>query len=730
MPPAALAAQNALALDERLAGVVERVTFHSDQTGFGVLQVRARGYRRLVTVVGHVAIVAVGEFVEARGAFAQDPSHGVQFRADELAVSMPTGVDDLRRFLGSGLIKGIGPALAGRLVASFGTRVLDVIENHPDELARVHGIGIARAQVIAEAWREHRALRTIAAFLREHGIGGALLTRIYRLYGREAVAVITEDPYRLTVDIPGFAFAAADRIARRLAVAPEAALRLKAGVASVVADAVEEGHCGLPRDEAIERATALLGVRTVELEPVVEAQCAAGELVADTVEGRACLFPRGLYGAEMYVAARLGELAQGSLPWGDLKPEAAVARAESALGVALSDSQRAALAEACRSKVLVVTGGPGVGKTTLVRGLLHLAGERHVPVALCAPTGRAARRLAAVTGLQAKTIHRLLGAVDGDVRRGPEAPLDCGLLVLDEASMVDVRLMTALLRALPDHAALVVVGDVDQLPSIGPGQVLADIIRSGCVPVARLDEVFRQEQESRIITAAHAINRGEAPDLERRPDSDFHFVDAAGPDEVMAKIVTLARDRIPGRFGLDPVRDIQVLCPVNRGALGAHRLNRDLQVVLNPGGGPALSRGGWSFSAGDKVMQVRNDYDRDVSNGELGLVRAVDLQGGDLTVAFDERVVAYAQAELDELQLAYATTIHKAQGSEFPAVIIPVVPQHATMLRRSLLYTAVTRGSRVVVLVGHRGTLFQAVSEGETSSRCTRLEEWLRTMQG
>ncbi|MBQ0820334.1 ATP-dependent RecD-like DNA helicase [Microvirga sp. HBU67558] len=718
------ASQDALTLTEHLVGSIERVTFHNDESGFCVLRVKARGHRKPVAVVGHAPSVAIGEVVEASGEWLHDRNHGVQFRAAELRTTAPTTAEDLQRFLGSGLLKGVGPAVAQRLIASFGSRILDVIEKKPHELTRVHGIGMAKALGIGEAWAEHRALKDIAAFLNAHGIGGFLLARIYRAYGVGAIDIIKANPYRLALDLPGFEFSLADQVAMRLAFEPTADIRLQAGLATVLSDAVKEGHSGLSVDEILRQASALLTVPTDRLLPVLDAQCAAGQLVADELDGPRRIFLKSLYGAELFIAQRLKEVAQGFHPWRGLDPAQVIAETEAATGVSYSASQREALIASCEAKVLVVTGGPGVGKTTLIRSLTHLCAKHQLQVALCAPTGRAAKRLAESTGFSAKTVHRLLEASEGGFRRNAKAPLDCNLLVVDEASMLDIRLMAALLRALPDEACLLLVGDVDQLPSIGPGQILSDIIDSGTVPVVHLREVFRQERESRIITVAHAINRGIVPDLSHQPDSDLYFVEADTPADAIAKMTILMRDRIPRKFGLDPVRDVQVLCPMNRGRLGTHMLNGELQQIFNPPGTESLHRAGWVYGPGDKVMQVRNDYERDVYNGEVGIVREVDRDHGELTVAFDDRLVVYTLRELDELALAYAVTIHKAQGSEYAAVIIPVASQQASMLRRKLLYTGVTRASRLVVMVGSRAALAQAVTH-EDEPRLSRLRNWL-----
>lgn len=718
---------------ELLSGTVERVTFHHDTSGFCVLRVQARGHRDLVTVVGHAAAVSPGEHVQASGTWVTDRTHGRQFRATYLTSAAPETPDGIERYLASGLLRGVGPHFARRLVQAFGTGVFDVIEQTPARLRDVPGIGPQRAARIVEGWQAQRNVREIMVFLHAHGVGTSRAVRIHKTYGADAIALIKADPYRLARDIRGIGFLSADRIARSLGIETTAIIRVRAGCSHVLLEALDEGHAGLPREEATSRAARLLEVDAALVDEALALEIAEGRLVADVVGDLPCVFLASLHAAERVIAQRLLALSSGAVPWAPIDADRAIDWVEKRLEFELAPQQREALRLAVARKVLVITGGPGVGKTTLVNAILRVLGARSVRPALCAPTGRAAKRLTETTGSAAKTIHRLL-EIDphsGRFRRDERQPLDNDLVVVDETSMVDIPLMHALLRAVPARAAVIFVGDVDQLPSVGPGQVLADLIESERVPVVRLTEVFRQAAASRIVLASHRINAGLMPDLSvPSGPSDFYFVDAADADDAARKVVEVVRARIPQRFGLDPRRDVQVLCPMNRGSSGARTLNVELQQALNPGAQPRVERFGYTYAPGDRVMQTENDYDREVYNGDLGRVVGVDPVAEVVTVDFDGHVVEYAFGELDQVVLAYATTIHKAQGSEYPAVVVPLTTQHFTMLQRRLVYTAVTRGKKLVVLVGQKKALAMAVRGGTALRRWSKLREWLVSASG
>jgi exodeoxyribonuclease V alpha subunit len=645
-----------------------------------------------------------------------------------MRTSAPTSIDGIEKYLGSGMIRGIGPVYAKKMIQAFGEKVFDIIEAEPDRLREVAGIGQVRAKRITEGWAEQKIIREIMVFLHSHGVGTARAVRIFKTYGSDAIQVMTENPYRLASDIRGIGFKTADAIAVKLGIEKTAMIRVRAGISYALTEAMDEGHCGLPTEELVPLAVKLLEVDKELVLTALNLELGGGTVIADTVGETACIFLGGLYRAEQIIAERLLRLINGKLPWPYIDPDKALPWIERKTGLSLAESQITAIRLALLSKVLVITGGPGVGKTTIVNSILRILAAKGMDLLLCAPTGRAAKRLTEATGFEAKTIHRLLevNPMTGGFKRGSDNPLDCDLLVVDETSMVDVMLMQALMRATPDNAALLIVGDIDQLPSVGPGQVLADIIASGAVPVVRLTEVFRQAAQSKIVTSAHQINRGVIPDLSRpEGESDFYFVQADDPESAVPKIVDLVKTRIPQRFGLDPIRDIQVLCPMNRGGVGARSLNIELQAALNPAGEHKVERFGWTFAPGDKVMQIENDYDKEVYNGDIGYVDDVDPDDDKLTASFDGRTVTYGFGELDTLVPAYAATIHKSQGSEYPAVVIPILTQHYTMLQRNLLYTGITRGKRLVVLVGQKKAIAIAVKNVAGRRRWSKLDEWL-----
>ncbi len=707
-------------LADGVAGMVERVTFHNEETGFSVLRVKVRGKRDLVTVVGNVAGINAGEWVTAEGVWVQDREHGLQLKADFLKSSAPTSREGIEKYLGSGLIKGIGPVYARKLVEKFDENVFSIIDGFSARLEEVPGIGRERRLKIKAAWAEQKVVREIMVFLHSNGVSTSRAVRIYKTYGEAAIETVRANPYALARDIRGIGFQTADAIAQKLGIPRDSMIRAKAGLAHVLAEAMNSGHCGLPKELLIEKSVPLLGVDGAVIHEALERLLLDKELIAD----ESLIYLPALRAAEREIAARLRGLAARAASYPEISLEKSVSWVQEKTGKELAASQVEALRRAITSRVLVITGGPGVGKTTLVNAILLILRAKKIACLLCAPTGRAAKRLGETTGLEAKTIHRLLEFLpDGGFARGPDRPLDCDLLVADEASMIDVPLFSKLLRALPEKAHLLLVGDVDQLPSVGPGAALGDIIRSGAVPVVRLTEIFRQAAGSRIITSAHKINAGSLPDLVGDPGSDFFFIEREEAEAIQTTILDLVKSRIPKKLGCDAIRDIQVLCPMNRGSLGARQMNALLQEELNPGrdGESAADSFGTRFRLRDKVIQTRNNYDKSVFNGDIGRIVGIDEAEREVVIAFDGREVAYDFSELDEISAAYAITIHKSQGSEFPAVVLPLAMQHYLLLQRNLLYTGLTRGKQFVVIVGQKKALSTAIRNGRAAERYSAL---------
>ncbi len=704
-----------------LRGAVDRVVYQSAESDYTVLRVTLEDTSQQVVVVGNFASVQPGETVSCKGDWVLHPQYGRQFKAAEYELRPAQTVSGIQKYLSSSFVHGIGDKLAQRIVKRFGTDTLTILEKSPDRLAEVPGIGRKKLSDVRKALERQKGARAALIFLQEHGLGPVTAAKVFRAYGGATVAVIRENPYRMISDVSGVGFKTADRLAGKLGIDASSPFRIQAGVVHALLEATDDGHVYLPRRELRTCAGKLLRTTSTAVDEQIDQLVASRGLISEDFPDRPVYAPH-LYEAEVETARKLRTILKAppsTLPSSALpEPQEPrkLAQAE------LSGEQQNAIRLAVSEKCIVVTGGPGVGKTTTIRGLLALARRCGLTFLLCAPTGRAAKALSQIAGADAKTIHRLLrfNPALSLFEHNAQNPLPADLIVVDEASMIDILIMRSLLDAIPAGARLVLVGDVDQIPPVGPGNPLSEIIASGKVPVVRLTELFRQARESLIVQNAHRINRGKMPLFETHPDGDFYFIEQEDPDAVVSTVLQLCCERIPRRFSLHPLRDVQVLVPLHKGTVGVDNLNRVLQRALNPSA-VALKAGSREFRLGDKVMQLKNNYSKEVYNGDIGFVESVNRIDGLVTVSMGNRSISYSMEELDELMTAYAISVHKSQGSEYPAVVVPILPRHFPLLQRNLLYTAVTRAKRLLVMIGSKKAVAMAVSNDRVARRCSRL---------
>lgn len=705
---------------EHLRCVVERITYQSEENGYAVLKCRAKNYNDLVAVVGTMPDAHVGSVLSLEGTWKVDSKYGRQFQVEKWEETLPATVYGIEKYLGSGLIKGVGPKFAKRIVQKFGKDTLDVIEETPDLLIEVEGIGRVRVERIKTSWQEQKEIKNIMLFLQSHEVSTSHATKIFKQYGADSINVVKENPYRLADDIWGIGFKTADTIARKLGIEKDRFIRLRSEILYTLNKLSENGHCYARRDQLISTATELLEVESPELEMTLDEMIRVEDVKLD---GEAIYLPP-FYFSEVGCARRLLKILNAPRSV-SVDVERVMKQIAAESKISYDEVQLEAIRMAVSSKVMVLTGGPGTGKTTTTLGIISAYKQAGCKILLAAPTGRAAKRLSETTGMEAKTIHRLLEYKPPEgYQKNEEEPLEGDVMILDECSMIDIMLMYNLLKALPDSMTLIMVGDTDQLPSVGAGNFLKDIIDSRRIPVTELTRIFRQAQGSRIIMNAHRINEGKPLDMRGGKDSDFFFVDIDTNEEVVDRLVKYCSVNLPRYYHVDSLRDIQVLTPMQRTEVGAANLNQVLQQAMNPTG-PALRRGGTFYRVRDKVMQIRNDYDKDVFNGDIGTISYVDLEERELKVDFEGRTVDYDVTELDELVLAYATTIHKAQGSEYPIVVMPISMSHFAMLQRNLLYTGVTRAKKILVLLGEKRAVYYAIKNEKTAERNTKLAERL-----
>jgi len=725
-------------IGDKIEGVIEQIVYRNDESGFFVARLKVPARLNPVTVTGNLVAVAEGESIRCTGAWMEHPRFGRQFRVETFEAVAPSTEAGIVRYLSSGMVKGIGPKLAARIVQRFGKETMDVIDRRPERLREIPGIGERRVTDIARAWNDQKEVREIMVFLRSYGVGAARAAKIHARYGNETVALIKKNPYRLCEEIFGIGFRTADKIALNMGVEADAASRIRAAVSYLLEQAAEEGHLCLPRDVLLRRAVEELGCRPELVEDQIAARCDDGSLVIDEKqvppflreeeEDLRHVYLRRLHDAEIRAARRLGKLKHAAKVTRSIDFVKALRWAESKAGFRLEETQAEAVRAALTEPVAVITGGPGVGKTTIIRQIAAILDRKGLAIALAAPTGRAAKRLSEATGFPASTIHRLLKFKPREFafEHHSRNPLPCDVLIMDEASMVDVPVAEKLLDALPDSAKLILVGDADQLPPVGPGDFLRAMIESGRFPVVRLGKLFRQSESGGINAAAHAVNVGCLPEFTAAgQEGEIYFIDQPDGEKTARMVVKLVKERIPARFGFDSRRDVQVLTPMHRGPAGTESLNVLLKDALNPGAARITSFGR-SFSPGDKVMQVRNNYDKDVFNGDIGFVEDADQEKGEMTVRIDNRLVTFTMDNLDDLVHAWCVSVHKSQGCEFPVVVLPLLTQHFMLLKRNLLYTGMTRARNLLVIVGAHKARRIAVGNDSLSERYSLLENRMK----
>ena len=720
-----------------LQGQIERITYSNDENGYTIAKVKVQGHRGLVTVVGNLMAPIPGEIIKMDGEWVNHPRYGEQFKVDRYKSLVPASVYGIQKYLGSGLIKGIGPVMAKRIVERFGKETLDVIEKEIEKLAEVDGIGEKRIGMIQQAWEDQKEIREVMIFLQTHEVGSGYAAKIFKQYGNRSIMVVKENPYRLATDIFGIGFLTADRIAEKLGFSRDSELRAEAGILYVLNQLADEGHVYYPYEPLVQKCQEILGVDQGVIVKAMSVIAESRMIVIDDLkkdvddfrENNKAVYLAKFYLSETSIVTRMKTLIRTPKSIRNIDFDKAIKWVQQHLPITLAEKQREAIQCAVENKVMIITGGPGTGKTTIINAILKVFSRINIKIMLAAPTGRAAKRMSEATGHAAKTIHRLLeySIQKGGFQKNELSPLNCDLMIIDEASMIDTILMHHLLKAIPPGTTFILVGDVNQLPSVGAGNVLKDIIASGEMQIVELNEIFRQARESLIIVNAHRINNGLLPSFksfEQKLD-DFYFIEQEDPESVLRILLELVKERIPRRFGFDPVNDIQVLSPMHKGIVGAGNLNRELQNVLNPGEDGVI-RGGRNFRVHDKVMQIKNNYDKEVFNGDIGRITRIDTENQELAISFDGRDIPYDYSDLDEIVLAYAVSIHKSQGSEYPAVIMPILTQHFVLLQRNLVYTAVTRGRKLVVMVGTMKALAIGVKNDKTQKRYTYLKHRLR----